>query len=471
MREKYPDERRSGRTFGISWGFWVWLALFFVALIFTQTLRAKASHVFFVFVLLLPLAMLLYVWLARAGLSVYLLSDSATIEKGKDFTFSFRVINALPLPIPFLRAQMRLPDPDGVRVRERTVMLGVLPMSATPFGNTVRFRFRGTYEIGVRSIVVYDFFHMFAIRMDVEEYNVIYVLPRRLRLSTDAADAVSDQAVRMLRRPFSPDRLEVSDMRDYRAGDPLKSVHWNLSSKSETLVVREYNTGSCATTCVFCDMRAHYPTKAPEEPEVSPIEGEEETDIAGEAREKNPEAEAARLAKSAFYEDMNEYCADGVVELAIATVEEELREGRQVWLLWFDSREEAGVCAYFVRTEEDFESIYRQFATAPVVYDEKDVTELSVIPERFGDMRSIYVTGAMDAVSVSRFCAVSAHMSAGRETDIILYDPMERFANAHARRSYIEGCRLRLAERGYRLHEGWLPPVTPSGTDTKEKVH
>ena len=100
-------------------------------------------------------------------------------------------------------------------------------------------------------------------RIPVKAMATVYVLPRRTAIEETLALSVSDSAARTVHALTAVDRLEVSDIREYRAGDSLKSIHWKLSSKSEEFVVKDYNTGTSDQTVVFCDLAPHFPDREP----------------------------------------------------------------------------------------------------------------------------------------------------------------------------------------------------------------
>ena len=166
---------------------------------------------------------------------------------------------------PFVEATVSIPQSNSVRCTERTLRVSMAPLTGYHVKNTVAFRFRGTYDIGVRCFYVYDFFRIFRARVDVDSFTTVYVLPRRLTQEDTEAHSISDDTVRTVRSPLVVDKLEVSDIRDYRNGDSLKSIHWKLSSKSESFIVKDYNTGKgvqryrCWDSCMYSDftMMAH----------------------------------------------------------------------------------------------------------------------------------------------------------------------------------------------------------------------
>ena len=501
-REAYARGKNMGKrgaTIGLTKNFWWYLAILGAVLVFTQALNNPFSHILFIFLLFLLPVLFAYMMTAKMALSVYMMSDAATVEKNQPYHYHFRVNNTSIFAYPFVEAHMWLPQANSVRCTMRTVNLSMSPFASYDVDNEVCFRFRGTYDIGVKCFYVYDFFRLMRVRVDVENYNQVYVLPRKLNLDEAAAQAISDSVARTVRSPISYDRLEVSDIRDYRMGDSLKTIHWKLSSKSEQMIVKEYNTGTANITNVYCDLARTFPetppvqqtpeehtrkqTKAQKKAEklqyasalaVAKDQGikldrEQKAklreDIHASAEEKRAAAavpvqeDENLLAEEIFYEDMNEFLADGVVELTVAVLLEEFRNGKIVNLMWFDRRSEAGAYCVTLHGKEDFELIFREFATAPLCGPEDTVARLCAMASETQSTKQIFVTGAVDRASVSALCSIPG-MTEGAtfgSSQVMLYNPEQRFANRHLRMRYIEGCRAQLAENGLVLVEGKLP--------------
>ena len=512
--ERHPGTDRY-RPVSVTWRIFLWLALWVAALIFTQALLSSASNLFFIFVTLFPVVSLIYALISRSVLKIFMISDSAVTEKQTPFTYEFRIINESIFPYPFIDAYLMLPQNNSVRCTERCVRVSMSPNSSYTVHSTVKFRFRGTYEIGVCCFYVYDFLRLFRVRVDIDSYDTVYVLPRKLVLDSEEAHAISDSVTRTRRAPTSYDKLEVSDIRDYRLGDTLKSIHWKLSSKSEELIVREYNTGSTDVSYVFVDFSAHFPDEAPVKPFVDPYlaaEAEEKalaaadeasalTDAAeaeengesaevaenaeaAEAAEKGkkkkkkrkgaaeetelPKIDVAELVNDAAYEDMNEYCADGVVELAISVVLREIRAGREVNLMWFDTRSDIGAFAFDLRTPEDFDLIFRLFATAPLAAKEKNVSRLYAMVSDTQDAKQMFVIPTVDDDTVASLCMLpcASDGAAFGGTEVVAYAADERYAHPALRTQYIEGCRAQLSDHGLKLIDGKLDDVNILATES-----
>lgn len=157
---------------------------------------------------------------------------------------------------------IHLPRVDGVRSLHQKLVLSLIPFGMHVIKDTVRFRYRGLYEIGVREIYLYDYLRMFRLRIDVSNYSNVTVLPRRLLLDTSVSTAASDIPSSFARMQHTPEQSEQASIRDYRLGDTMKSIHWKLSSKAEDLQVRDFNTNDDQHVYIFADFAG--PTPPPQ---------------------------------------------------------------------------------------------------------------------------------------------------------------------------------------------------------------
>lgn len=535
----------------------VYALLLVFSLVFTQALRATASALLFWFLVLLPIISLIYVLVGKALVRIYVGSDITKVEKLQPLEYELRIINASPFAYPFIEAVISVPEQDGVRCTEQSLNLSLAPLSSYIVNQTAKFKYRGTYEIGVRCLYISDFLGLFSIRLDVDIYEKILVFPRKLgmnmKMSTSASDIPNDSA----KVVFSTEKAEIGNIREYIPGDSQKNIHWKLSSKSSngTLMVKEFNTNTSQSVYMLCDFSRSIPPevfededariereKAEREAEKKPKEKhvklkqakadkkaveadratrkaqlrakrglsenrigdaalvdelintaaeakkpvKEKTDRAekkslfakrkaeklevsnitdaqiAENERKKREAETKNalavggIIKPEFAPEMDEFCADGVVEMSIGAVLNELRNGNNVTLIWADKRQTGGIAAVELTCPEDFDAVYPVLATTPPCSEKENITSLLPLISESLNVTIRICTSNLDPLSLNRYSSIPGLFGGagtGCVTEILLFNPEERYEDVRIRREYVEMCRIRLAQDGVDLTE------------------
>ena len=152
--------------------------------------------------------------------------------------------------------------------------------------------------------------------------------------------------------------------------------------------------------------------------------------------------------------------------MAISTVLRELKNGNDCTLVWYDPREESGLCVCDMTGLASFEDAYRRFSYARVVPEDMRVTNLTRIVRESVNVTIRIVTSNLDPISLSEYNSIPAMFGGagtGCITEVLLFNPEERYTNISARREYVSLCRTRLMQGGVVLTE--LRAVT--GSDGK----
>ncbi len=246
-------------------GVWLYLILIAVAILYTQMLRSPASSLFFWFLIFVPVFSLLYILTAKLSVKVYVGAEHAKTEKLTPTGYELKIINEFIFPYPQAEAVLSLPQKDGIRCEDCTVKLSLVPLGVYSLEEKVTFRYRGTYEIGIRELLIIDPMRLFAIRLDFDLFQSILVLPRRLRAVRESVTSATDVPTDSARVVRGAERSEIGNIRAYRSGDALKSIHWKLSSKTQDLQVKEYNTNTARAVYVLVDF-----ARPPEEQTAAP---------------------------------------------------------------------------------------------------------------------------------------------------------------------------------------------------------
>lgn len=161
----------------------------------------------------------------------------AAPERGEEA--SWRLEAGTPVGLPVARLTLRLTEENlltGARTPRRLVLLGVArPRPVTLAASTGHC---GLVELRVERARVCDCLGLVTLGLPKPP-------PARLLCRPRPVQAVPPRIPEVSGRRASPHNAarrgpgEDYDLRDYRPGDPMRSVHWKLSSKWDELIVRE----------------------------------------------------------------------------------------------------------------------------------------------------------------------------------------------------------------------------------------
>ena len=371
-RVTYEPKKRA--RFGVGPAFFVWLALLFFGLIFTQALHSTMSGVFYVTAMLIPIGALIYVLIAVPQMTASAVSGRGEVEKEQPVSFTVYVENPLPLPYPFVDVDLTVPSESAVRSVNKRVSVSLAPGAGYELKTNVVFSYRGQYSIGVSDLYVWDLLRMFRIKVHMDSQAPIFVVPRRIEMPGAADNGAADVDTDSAKTVFGAERSEVSDIRSYRMGDHMKSIHWKLSSKKQELITKEYTMNSGKTAYLFVDMVPRWEAADPDLCE----------------------------------DDVNEYAADTVVECAIAVAMRELNGRNSCTMIWYDDRSATGTSVYPMENPLDFEKVYPVIATAPLSRSTNDIAALTAFTDGSRAVAMLFVTPRLDVRSVADLIATCA---------------------------------------------------------------
>lgn len=433
-RREKRAQLRSYPTFSLARN-GVWYILFLIfALLFTQALRSPLSSVLFIFALLLPLLLVLYVLTCHLFISESNTIEAETVQKEVPLEYEILIANNGYLPYPFVDADICYPSTDGVHCEIRRVSCALAPMGTYRITDRAVFHYRGGYEIGIRDLYVYDPLKVFRIRMRRDNLRPVFVMPRRPVIVTDGEGAASEVNTTEVRNLRGADRTELTEIKEYRMGDGLRDIHWKLSSKTQDLMVKHYGMNACRSICFLPDL------------------GENYTDP---------------YRRGLYTDDINLCCADAVTEMTIGLMLSALRGANNVCtLMWYESRvgdmgmegllsaqygdahaqtpqadPHIGYAAEVMYNESDFERVYPYFATADLHDAALSPASLCRFITETESISYYIVTSRLDAAFVT-----TLQESLRDYSSVVLmgglrvyyYDPIEKIRDPEARAAHNE---------------------------------
>jgi uncharacterized protein (DUF58 family) len=195
--------------------------------------------------------------------------SSKQVFFGEEVTFEIEVTNRKPLPLAWLRIEDDLPERvtllKGKAIEnseDRLTLINIFPIGMY---HRVTRRFpmkcdqRGAFVFGPTRLRSGDLFGFFRKEMTVSELDYLLVYPRLVpleKLGISSKQLFGD--IRIKQHLFQ-DPILTAGVREYRAGDTLKHIHWKSTARSGELQTKIFEPTTTIDISIFLDVRTLRP--------------------------------------------------------------------------------------------------------------------------------------------------------------------------------------------------------------------
>lgn len=183
--------------------------------------------------------------------------DTSTVRKGDKAVLTLQVYNDRPFLYPFLKIYYHTPL-SYLKGESEKGYLSILPFQKGEITHEFDCSLRGKYLLGMNKIEVVDIFGLFKFSMDLTKrpYHKLLrlnIYPRIIKLDHVPLPQITQEGSFKDRLTRTDEAVNVSDIRQYQYSDPMKKVHWKLSSKLQDLYVMNYETTTQPHTMLFME--------------------------------------------------------------------------------------------------------------------------------------------------------------------------------------------------------------------------
>lgn len=206
-----------------------------MAVLFQIFFRFYLSTFVLVLILVLPILSLLLALLGWMGSMASAVPEASLVTVGG--SARFRIILYHSSFLPLIRPRVRLGWTNQLTGESGESKLTLT--ARKPAELTVPAAHCGRLVCRVEGAACCDLLGLFPLPVRKGPERAVLILPVHLELEGKEELAAGENAGTVLRPRPGGGPGEDYDLREYRVGDPLRSVHWKLSSKKDELVVRE----------------------------------------------------------------------------------------------------------------------------------------------------------------------------------------------------------------------------------------
>lgn len=154
---------------------------------------------------------------------------------------------------------------DGGRTRTVKRLYGGCENGRSTAYFTLRPSHSGAMRVKLKSVRTFDYFALFSSQRRMNEEMYVAVIPSDDPMGVGLAENESrGEFSDTIYYKFAGDSNEIRDIREYRDGDAVRRIHWQLSSKGETTYVKEYEREADRAAVIYVDIFAIAPLTVPE---------------------------------------------------------------------------------------------------------------------------------------------------------------------------------------------------------------
>lgn len=231
----------------------LYLVLLFLSFVFVYFHGGKVPYMLFYTVAILPVVSLINMLIGYVGFRYKQSLDRDIVVKGEKVTYTLEINNKGIIMIPYVTIRFLEGSGEITKQKDiRNISLG--PLSNRTFCYELTYNYRGSYDLGVRSIQFQDFLGIFRLtRKHSKPVNVV-VKPKLITLdhfaltSYNFADQISSQT------GMYEDVSNIEHIDPYNYGDSLKKVHWKLTAKVNELMIKKYSSMAASSVTLVVDL-------------------------------------------------------------------------------------------------------------------------------------------------------------------------------------------------------------------------
>jgi len=170
------------------------------------------------------------------------------VTKANKATLRIELHNDKPFIFPFVKLFFKTPE-DVILKSAKEWTTYVFPYSNHCIEEEFTCDLRGQYDIGITKVEVNDLFGLFTFSYNLSEQYYykqlsLIVNPRILLLPSLPLPQLNLESVRNKEFSSVEEPASIADLRQYRFADPLKKIHWKVSSKMQEIYVKNYETNT-----------------------------------------------------------------------------------------------------------------------------------------------------------------------------------------------------------------------------------
>lgn len=201
------------------------------------------SLLILILTIIFPFIQLFLLFSISKNISAELNTENITVAKNTESKIIVDITNHSIFPVSCAVVTLKI---TNTLTNEYQLLTTMMPVSAD---NNQRIKFSVSYahcgkiSVTLKRIKIYDYIKLFSKTISMNISQEIAVLPSLIRISPKLETSLIGILENNKFSKIKPgdDCSEVFNIREYAYGDKINRIHWNLTTKLDDLMVKEYS--------------------------------------------------------------------------------------------------------------------------------------------------------------------------------------------------------------------------------------
>ncbi len=218
---------------------------------------ARSLYITNIILILLPILSAVYAYIAKNGITIQFLEKTNTYIRGGVTNLSVVAKNVYITPVANLNIVIVYQFNNLRETTSKTLEIAIAGMNQYPFDMDCKLSHSGCLTVDMTDSYMYDPMKLFKFRLSNIKEHVLYIMP--ILVNPDYYGMYTSYDTIINAKEYSKTRKgedvsEIFDIRGYVHGDSLNRVHWKLSAKEDTLMVKELSQPVSHNHCIVIDV-------------------------------------------------------------------------------------------------------------------------------------------------------------------------------------------------------------------------
>ena len=213
----------------------IFLILWILSLVGISFFGGPVSYGFFAVLTLTPIVSLIYLVCVFAFFRIYQELDGKQLVANHTVPFFFTLMNEYWFGFAGIRVRF-FSSFSAISGLDDGTEYELLPKTGVTKQTSLVCKYRGEYEVGIKSVEIQDYFRLIRLSYHNKETLRVIVKPNLVELTNlKSIDLSQTMARESMQNQTEPDVL----VRNYEPGDDVRQMNWKASARSGQLLIRK----------------------------------------------------------------------------------------------------------------------------------------------------------------------------------------------------------------------------------------